>query len=138
MVDADVVTAKVNTIKRCLNRIADITGMDSAKLEDITVQEVFVLNLQRAVQACIDLAAHVIASENLGVPEDLRGNFSLLEESGIISNSLSTKMKRMVGFRNIAVHEYQNLDVDVLKSILEKNLGDFEKFYTSIINHFNS
>jgi uncharacterized protein YutE (UPF0331/DUF86 family) len=47
-------------------------------------------------------------------------------------------MKRMVGFRNIAVHEYQNLDVDVLKSILEKNLGDFEKFYTSIINHFNS
>ena len=44
---------------------------------------------------------------------------------------------KMVGFRNLAVHEYQSLDLDVLRSILEKNLGNFEEFYTSIINHFN-
>ncbi len=101
------------------------------------MQDVFVLNLQRAAQACIDLAAHVIASEDLGIPADLRENFPLLEESGIISHDISTKMKKMVGFRNLAVHEYQSLDTEILKSMLEKNLGDFEEFYTSIINHFN-
>ena len=118
MVDLDVVIVKINTIKRCLNRIAAVTGMAPAKLEDITLQDVFVLNLQRAAQACIDLAVHVIASEDLGIPADLRENFSLLEESGIISRDVSTKMKKMAGFRNLAVHEYQSLDLDVLKSIL--------------------
>ena len=80
------------------------------------------MNLQRAVQATIDLAAHVVGTEGLGLPQDLRENFRLLTNNRIISQELCVRMEKMVGFRNIAVHEYGTLDIEVLKSILSSNL----------------
>jgi len=56
--DRDVVLAKVATIQKCLGRILDVTRLDPECLEDIDKQDIFVLNLQRAIQACIDLAAY--------------------------------------------------------------------------------
>ena len=136
MPDRDVVLAKVVAIQRCLRRIKDVTGFDAARLDNLDVQDIFVLNLQRAIQSSIDLATHVIASEGLGIPDTVRGNFVLLENAKIISKLLSKKMQSMVGFRNIAIHEYQALDTDILKAILIKNLEDLEQFYTIILNHF--
>jgi len=60
----------------------------------------------------------------------------LLEKAKIVKKDLSRKMQAMVGFRNIAIHDYQSLDVDVLKSILKKHLRDLEEFYTTILTHF--
>jgi uncharacterized protein YutE (UPF0331/DUF86 family) len=60
----------------------------------------------------------------------------LLEKAEIITKSLSKKMQSMVGFRNIAIHDYQALDPDILKAILSKNLVDLERFYTAILKHF--
>ena len=117
MVDRDVVQAKIAIIQRCLRRIKDVTGLDPKRLDDLDTQDIFVLNLQRAVQATIDLAAHVVGAEGLGVPQDLRENFRLLVNNRIISQDLCTRMEKMVGFRNVAVHEYQALDIEVLKSV---------------------
>jgi uncharacterized protein YutE (UPF0331/DUF86 family) len=75
MVDRDVVYAKIGIIQRCLKRIAQTTALDPAALDDFDRQDIFVLNLQRAVQAAIALAAHVTASEVLGMPQELRDNF---------------------------------------------------------------
>ena len=136
MPDRDVVLAKVATVQRCLRRIEDVTGLDAARLDDLDVQDIFVLNLQRAIQSSIDLATHVIASEGLGISDTVGGNFVLLANAKIITKTLSKKMRSMVGFRNIAIHEYQALDADILKAILIKNLQDFEQFYTTILNHF--
>ncbi len=137
MVDADVIMAKVGVVKRCLVRIKEATGLRPESLEDITSQDVFVLNLQRAIQAAIDLAAHVVASEGYGIPQDLKDSFSLLRNAGVISPDLSSRMQKMVGFRNIAVHEYQSLNLDILKNILTTRLGDLEEFYSEVIRHFN-
>ena len=137
MVDADVIMAKVGVVKRCLVRIKEATGLRPESLEDITSQDVFVLNLQRAIQAAIDLAAHVVASEGYGIPQDLKDSFSLLRNAGVISPDLSSRMQKMVGFRNIAVHEYQSLNLDILKNILTTCLGDLEEFYSEVIRHFN-
>jgi uncharacterized protein YutE (UPF0331/DUF86 family) len=136
MPDRDVVLAKVTAIQRCLRRIRDVTGLDAARLGDLDVQDIFVLNLQRAIQSSVDLATHVIASEGLGISDTVRGNFALLESAKIISKVLSKKMQSLVGFRNIAIHDYQALDVDILKAILTKHLRDLERFYTTILNHF--
>lgn len=133
MPDKDVVLAKVASVQKCLNRIRDVTSLDPEKLDDIDKQDIFILNLQRAVQACIDLAAHIVASETLGMPETVRENFSLLNKKNIIDSSLATKMEKMTGFRNIAIHDYQALDLDILKSILANNLKDMEEFYTAIL-----
>ena len=137
MPDKDVVLAKVAAIQKCLRRIKDVTDLDPDRLDEIDAQDIFVLNLQRAIQSAIDLATHIVASEGLGIPDTIRGNFVLLEHAKIITKPLSKKMQSMVGFRNIAIHDYQALDVNILKAILSKNLKDIEQFYTAVLTHFH-
>jgi len=136
MPDRDIVLAKISAMQKCLKRIERVTGLKPARLDDQDVQDIFVLNLQRAIQSAIDLATHIIAAEALGLSDTIRGNFELLEKAKIVKKDLSRKMQAMVGFRNIAIHDYQSLDVDVLKSILKKHLRDLEEFYTTILTHF--
>lgn len=137
MVDKDVALAKVSSIQRCLKRIEQVTSMDPETLDDLDTREIFILNLQRAVQSSIDLAAHIIADEGLGIPSELREHFDLLEQAGVISGDQLKKLRKMVGFRNIAVHEYQAINTEILKSILENNLKDIEDFYTTVLQHYN-
>lgn len=136
MPDRDVVLAKVATIQRCLRRIKETTDLNPESLGDIDKQDIFILNLQRAIQAAIDLATHIIASEGLGLSDTIKGNFTLLKNAGIINEGLAHRMESMVGFRNIAVHDYQVIDIDILKSILTKHLKDIEDFYTTVLLYF--
>lgn len=136
MPDKDVMLAKVATIQRCLKRIKETTGLNPASLDSIDTQDIFVLNLQRAVQAAIDLATHVVASEGLGLSDTIKGNFKLLHDAGMVSKEIARKMEAMVGFRNIAIHDYETIDKEVLKSILSGNLKDIEDFYTTLLLHF--
>ncbi len=137
MPDKDVVLAKVAIIQRCLKRIKETTNLEPASLDNIDKQDIFILNLQRAVQAAIDLATHIIASEGLGLSETIKDNFKLLNNAKIINDELTQLMESMAGFRNIAIHDYQAIDKDILKSILTKNLIDLETFYTTILLYFN-
>lgn len=136
MPDRDVVLAKANAIQKCLKRIKDVTGLKPDTLDGLDAQDIFILNLQRAVQSAIDLATHIIAAEGLGVSDTIKGNFVLLEKSGLIKKGLSKKMQAMVGFRNIAVHDYQSIKVEILKTILVRHLKELEEFYTKILLHF--
>jgi uncharacterized protein YutE (UPF0331/DUF86 family) len=136
MPDKDVVFAKVATIQRCLKRIKETTGLDPVSLDNIDKQDIFILNLQRAVQAAIDLATHIVASEGLGLSDTIRGNFKLLQDAGMLNEEITRKMESMVGFRNIAIHDYEVIDKEVLKSILSANLKDIEDFYTTLLLYF--
>src|SRR3989338_4282700 len=101
MVESDVVFAKVAQIQNCLRRIREKTQGNPATLDSLDVQDIFVLNLQRAVQTCIDLAAHIISDEGLGLPENLKENFKCLERAKMVTPELSEALQMMVGFRNI-------------------------------------
>lgn len=136
MPDKDVIMAKVAIVQRCLKRIRETTNSNPDSLDDIDKQDIFVLNLQRSVLAVINLATHVVASENLGLPETIKDNFRLLLENRIIDKGLTIKMERMVGFRNIAVHDYQSTNEKILKSILSKHISDLEEFYTAVLAYF--
>ncbi len=136
MPDKNIVLGKVGNIQRCLRRIQEVTGLDPQTLDGFNVQDIFVLNLQRAVQSTIDLAAHIISSEGLGLPNNMKEHFLILQRAGITSESLTSKMISMVGFRNIAIHDYQSIDTEILKSILKTNLPDLEEFYTNILKHY--
>ncbi len=136
MPDQDVVLAKVAAVQRCLKRIRETTRLDPSSLDDIDKQDIFVLNLQRSIQAVTDLATHIVASEGLGLSDTIKGNFKLLQDAGILPKELARKMESMVGFRNIAMHDYQAINNDILKSILVNNLKDLEDFYTTVLLHF--
>lgn len=129
----DVIIQKVDVVKRCLARIQEVTKGDDNTLQDINVQDVFVLNLQRAIQASIDLAFVLISQHGWPLPKVYRESFQLLADKEVIDFTLSEKMQKMCGFRNIAIHEYQALDLDVLESILKYHLVDIEEYYQSIM-----
>jgi uncharacterized protein YutE (UPF0331/DUF86 family) len=137
MIDQDIVFAKIANIHSCLKRIQAVTHMDPDSLDDLDTQDIFVLNLQRAAQSAIDLAAHLIAAEGLGLPSSLREYFTILERSKILPAGLARKMEAMVGFRNIAVHAYQDLDVMILKAILMDHLTDLDAYTRTVLDHSN-
>ncbi|MDZ7724280.1 MAG: DUF86 domain-containing protein [candidate division KSB1 bacterium] len=132
MLEQDVILSKISIIKNCLNTIQKATQLDPDKLNDIMVQDVFVLNLQRAIQAAIDMANVVISQRGLKLPASYRECFMILRDNQVIDAELCEKMVKMTGFRNIAVHDYQQINVVILKEILKNHLIDLETFYSLI------
>ncbi|WP_313237220.1 type VII toxin-antitoxin system HepT family RNase toxin [Sporosarcina ureae] len=128
----DVILNKVTTIERCVNRVHEVYDQNVDNLKDFTKQDSIILNIQRACEASIDLAMHIISEKKLGIPKASRDAFKMLQEATIIDESLAGTLMNMVGFRNIAVHDYQSIDLEILKAILEKHINDF-KDYTKIV-----
>jgi uncharacterized protein YutE (UPF0331/DUF86 family) len=94
------------------------------------------LNLQRAAQAAIDLAAHVVATEGFGLPSDHADTVTLIEKQAVIDAAMAQRMRRMVGFRNIAVHQYQALDPAIVEAIVTRHLDDLRAFAATIVERF--
>ena len=136
---ADVVFNKIETIQRCLKRVnEEYRGFEEEFYSNYTKQDSIILNLERASQATIDIAAHIIKSRNLGIPKSSRDMFVLLQRSGYISEDISKKMQNMIGFRNIAVHDYQNLNLEIVVAIIKHHLKDFEQFINEVFNSYLS
>jgi uncharacterized protein YutE (UPF0331/DUF86 family) len=125
----DVLLNKAAAIERALRRVREEYANDDRHLTDNqTRQDAIVLNLQRACESCIDAAMHIVRVERLGVPQDTREAFTLLERAGLLDGTLADQLRRMVGFRNIAVHEYQTLNLDILRHIVREGVGDLQLF----------
>jgi uncharacterized protein YutE (UPF0331/DUF86 family) len=130
----DVLLNKVASIERCLARINEEFNKNPETWKsNFTVQDSILLNLQRACDASINVANIIISERKLGIPQSSRDSFDLLLNNGILDETLATKMKHMVGFRNLAVHEYQTLNMDVIESIIQNHLVDFQHFTTTIL-----
>jgi uncharacterized protein YutE (UPF0331/DUF86 family) len=126
MSEIDVVFSKINVIKNCLMAIEKAT----TQLADMEFKlSVYELNLQRAIQASIDLANVIISKEGLGLPTTYRQSFEILLKHSVIDKELNQKLCAMVGFRNISVHDYQEIKPAIVQSIVKNHLKDFEEFY---------
>lgn len=125
----DVVINKVASLERCVERIRAVHGGSDVNIyRNLIAQESILLNLQRACEVSIDLAMHVVRKRELGVPQDSRDAFDLLQTHTLLDEPLATAMKRMVGFRNVAIHEYDKLNLDIVKSIITTRLDDVLTF----------
>lgn len=132
----DVIYNKAATIERCVKRVLEVYGDNPENLNDFTKQDSMILNIQRACEASIDLAMHVVSEKKLGLPKTSREAFDILEQAELLQPALAKSLKAMVGFRNIAVHDYQSLNLNILQSIIEEHLNDFTS-YTSVIMKIN-
>ncbi|MFM1886540.1 MAG: hypothetical protein RL026_1697 [Pseudomonadota bacterium] len=122
----DLILNKAATIERCVKRARDEYALAGAGFAaDITRQDAAILNIQRACEAAIDLGQYVVRRDRLGVPQSARDVFALLATHGVIGADLSVGLQRMVGFRNIAVHQYQQLQYPILVEVIERHLDDF-------------
>ncbi|HNW15459.1 MAG TPA: DUF86 domain-containing protein [bacterium] len=129
----EVVLDKISSIKRCVERIVEEYQDDETSIMNITKQDSIVLNLQRACELSIDIANYIISRNGLEVPKTTRESFAILERHEIIDGTLSDNLQKMVGFRNIAVHNYKKLSLEILSEIIRNNLNDFEIYSEKII-----
>ncbi|MCF7822525.1 MAG: DUF86 domain-containing protein, partial [Mariprofundaceae bacterium] len=107
--DRTLIEEKLELLRRCLRRVEEKcphSVVDLAQNQDL--QDIITLNLTRAVQLSVDIAAHWIADmENIPAPVTMGGMFEALARHGLISQTLADRMIKSVGFRNIAVHNYE-------------------------------
>lgn len=100
--------------------------------QDFTRQDAAILNVLRACESAVDLANVLVRTRKLGVPKDTKGSFALLESAQLISPALSGRLQRMIGFRDIAVHQYQELDLDIVDSVIRDGLEDLLDFAEAV------
>lgn len=129
----DVILNKISVIERCLNRVKVVYENNPENLKDYTKQDSIILNIQRACEASIDLAMHIVAERKLGLPQTSRDAFDMLHGALIIDENTVKRLKAMVGFRNIAVHDYQTVNIDILQQIVANHLEDFTDYTKQIL-----
>jgi uncharacterized protein YutE (UPF0331/DUF86 family) len=131
--DREVVEQKLESLRRCLQRIETKCPTDAAMLiADIDLQDIVSLNLSRAVQISVDIGAHLIAGMEVPPPDNMGQVFDLLAQEGVLNNELANNLKKAVGFRNIAVHNYENINWEIVHCIVKFHLADFSEFAKAI------
>ncbi len=129
----DVLLNKLSTIARCLIRIREVYAEAGSNFtHDYTRQDSVILNLQRACEASIDIANYLNKKKELGIPQSSRDSFKLLSSAGLISPIVATNLIKMIGLRNIAVHDYKELNMDIVEAVINNHLVDFELFVSEI------
>jgi uncharacterized protein YutE (UPF0331/DUF86 family) len=127
--DREVVEQKLESLRRCLQRVETKCPADADTLAaDFDLQDIVSLNLSRAVQLCVDIGAHLIAGMNVAPPDTMGQTFDLLAQAGLLTTALALNLKKAVGFRNIAVHNYDAINWHIVHSIVKNYLADFSAF----------
>ncbi len=119
---------KYESIEKCIKRINEEYENNKENLYDYRRMDCIVLNLQRACEITIDIAMYIISTKKIGLPQTKKEAFDILEKNNIISKELSKNLKAMVGFRNIAIHEYKQIDEEILQDVIENHLNDLINF----------
>lgn len=131
--DREVIEQKLESLRRSLSRVADKCPPDPETLgRDPDLQDIIALNLTRAVQLCVDIGAHLIAGMEVPPPDTMGQTFDALAKAAVIHENLAMQLKKAVGFRNIAVHNYEEIDWTIVHAIAHHHLGDFAEFAKTI------
>jgi uncharacterized protein YutE (UPF0331/DUF86 family) len=132
--DHDLVAAKLTSLERCLQRVEDRCPATREELAaDDDLQDIVSVNLERAVQLCVDVANHIAATAGQPAPATMGQAFDSLATMDLIPEALAGRLCRAVGFRNIAVHQYDRLDWAIVFAIATEHLGDFRAFRDAVI-----
>ncbi|OYT91972.1 MAG: toxin-antitoxin antitoxin component [Burkholderiales bacterium PBB3] len=130
----DVLVNKAAAVERCVARAREEYAHDPANFAtDFTRQDAATLNVQRACEAVLDMGQHIVRREGLGVPQSARDVFELMARAQWIDAPLAEALKRMVAFRNIAVHDYQSLLMPILVSVITNHLHEFSDFTSAVL-----
>lgn len=127
--DREVIEQKLASLQRCLQRVQTAIPVDVEVLEaDFDKQDIVSLNLSRAVQLTVDMGAHLLSQQTGPSPATMGQTFDLLAQQGVLEQGLASRLKKSVGFRNIAVHNYDRINWAIVHSIVKNHLGDFFEF----------
>jgi len=137
MVDAEIILAKAGACNKHLRRIEQKVDSGIAQfLIDADLQDVVLFNIQMAIQNCLDIAAHIVSDQGLGVPGSSNEMFYMLEENHIIPRDIAEKMIKATGFRNLIAHEYARLELETVFHIAKTDILDLKQFIKTILTSY--
>lgn len=131
MTDPELVEKKLAEIETYLRELREIADPDRLR-GDLKEQRFVLHTLQMAVQAALDVASHIVSDERLGEPRTNRELFTLLEREAWIGERLAERLRDMAGFRNVLVHGYADLKLEVVEEILSERLDDLLEFVRAV------
>lgn len=131
MTDAELVGRRLALIETHCREIRTVARLENLR-SDIRELRFVEHTLQVAIQAALDVAAHIVSDERLGEPDTNRDLFVLLENAGWIEADLSGSLQRMAGFRNVLVHGYAEVDLGIVEQAACSGLDDLEAFAARI------
>ena len=137
MIDVDLVEKKLAFIETCVRELRQLSQPERIA-HDIREERFVAYTLQIAIQATLDIASHIVSDGRLGEPQTNRELFDLLQQHHWLSPQLTDIMRQMVGFRNIVVHGYQNVDLQIMRHIVEHRLDDLLAFTTAITTRLHT
>ena len=137
--DKDVVLNKLESLRRCVQRVQDKTPASCDLLIDnYDLQDIIALNLERSVQLCVDIGLHIISDLEVQVPDTMAKTFVVLEQAKCLETTVAERMTKAVGFRNTVVHAYQEIDWNIVYRIITEHLDDFRDFSGQILAFVDS
>jgi uncharacterized protein YutE (UPF0331/DUF86 family) len=137
--DREVIEQKLASLQRCIERINGNMPADASNPEtDFDKQDIVSLNLSRAVQLTVDMGAHLLSQQQSASPASMGQTFELLAQAGLLEQHLAERLKKSVGFRNIAVQSYEKINWAIVHSIVKNHLGDFSEFARIVANQLEA
>ena len=134
--DSKVIEARLKKLDGYYSSLLRFDGLSLADYsQSDDVQTIVERKLQLCIQTCIDITNYLISRKRLRIPDEEGNIFVVLSEEGIIGKELAERMKGMVNFRNILVHEYLEIDNELVHRNLTQNLHDFNEFAQNIIQY---
>lgn len=125
---ADKIFRKLDFMGRCINYLKSVNPKSTDLESNYEKRSAVERNFQLAIECAIDIGEIIISNEGFERPEGYRSVFQILGRHEIIPKELAEKFVSTTGFRNILVHIYVEVDIDILRKLLAENLGDFDTF----------
>jgi uncharacterized protein YutE (UPF0331/DUF86 family) len=129
--DEGLVAKKLAFVETCVQELRTMARPERLE-HDVRERRFVEHTLQIALQACQDVASHVASDDRLGEPRTNQELFELLHRAGWIPADLAASLRRAIGFRNVLVHGYAEVDLAVLRDVVEHRLGDLLAFAAAI------
>jgi len=138
LVDKTIILRKLAELEEYLGQIREFSSVSAEVYSgDWKTRRIVERTLQIMIELCIDIAGHIISDRRLRVPVSYADTFKSLAEAGLITPQISDVMEKMAKFRNIVVHQYENVDTEIVILILRKHLSDFLVFRDAVLQMFN-
>ena len=133
MVDRDLVLRRLALLETYIDQLASYGDIEVAEYgAEWKTQRIIERTLHLAIEACMDVADHIVADRRLRVPETGAESFEILAEAGLLPAALGAALAAMVGFRNILVHDYARLDPAIVVGVLGHDVHDLERFRDAV------